>query len=459
MNYIVRGGWSLQKTAVTLLTISVIFLLSYTYSQNDYLFSDEVRWADLSYSTDGESWSEQVPTDSLFWIRGKLLVTDSTNDYDGVYIGLTGQYTVYWDSVEVGSNGSKDQAATISYYQPLDNEQLSLGPHVIELLVKPYRWIHKDRLYAGVILGNIRKFTIEPLIQFACVAVFIGLLLVIWASLYSRVWSDSVLWLIGSIILYLVLNFSKSIYNYPAAYHDFRLVIYGFSNVLLSLALIYYSLGQIGFKKYRWLLIPASLLLTSIFFFANSYDHAKWYILISAQVISLTVLLTDMTRIKISFLFVMHLYMVIIIQFESGLLMVVGYAMLALIEYVESLLPQPVEIQVKEPPQHLIATFGGDKKVVLLSEIVAIKGANNYTELILMNQERYLCDQSMKEIMEVVPNHYLRVHKSYIVDLKKIDTIHTNRAGGKILTMKNQIQLPVGRAYKHDLIDRLNHQL
>lgn len=454
----VRNGWSVHKTVVTMLVVIVIGLLSYIYGENNYLFSEEVRWADLSYSVDRVAWQEEVPTDSIFWVRGKLLVSDTVNDYNGVFIGLAGDYQVYWDSLWVGENGTSSEHGAINYYQPLDSAQLTLGAHTIELHVVPSRLFFSDRLYAGVIMGNVQRFGREPLVQFVCIGVIIGLLVVIWGTLYLREWPAEVLWLIMATIGYLLLNFTKVYYNYAVDLHDWRLLAYGFSNVLLSLALINYTLGQIGFRRLQWLMLPLSLLISAVFWFPE-YDSIRQYVLIGGQVISLSLLFFNIAKIKVSFLLVTHLYLLVMVQFETGLLLMVGYVVLPLLEYIESILPKPVVLSVKEPPEHLIASFGGGKKVVLLSEVVAIKGANNYTELILMNQERYLCDQSMKQISEMMPDYYLRVHKSFIVDLRKVDTIHTNRAGGKVLTMKNQLQLPVGRAYKHDLVDRLNHRI
>lgn len=458
MNYIVRNGWSVQRTIIAILSAVLIFLLVYIYSSNDYFFGDEVRWAHLSYSTDREHWQPEIPADSVIWIRGQLFVEDSINDFDGLLIGLSGDYEIYWDSVRIGQNGTASEHGTIQCYQHLDTSQLSVGEHLVELHTRPSRMLYADKLFAGVILGNLQRFSREPFVQFACIAVVIGLLVMVWASLYVKEWHSEVLWLIGSIVLYLALNYTKVFYNYPVHFHDWRLLLYGFTNVLLSTSLISYTLGQIGVIKFKRLLLPVTLLL-SLVFLIPQYDSLRLYILMVGQVISMTLLLANINRIKISFLLVIHIYLLVTLQFERGLLMVIGYVLFALLEYVESILPQPVEMHVKEPPEHLMATFGGNKKMVLLSEVVAIKGANNYTELILANQERYLCDQSLKQISENVPDYFLRIHKSYIVDLRRVDTIHTNRAGGKVLTMKNQIEFPVGRAYKHDLIDRLNQKI
>lgn len=448
-------SWSVEKSVITLLMIATISILAYSYSRNEYFFSDQVRWADLSFSTDREEWKEQMPDSDSLWIRGKLWIQDSTHDYNGLFIGIDGNYEVFWDGVWVGRNGSEDEKGTINFYQPLDSAQVTPGSHMVEaqVIVKGFR-LHDD-MYAGMILGNIRGFTFDPLVQFSCVAVLIGLLLVLWATLYNKKWAGAALWLVATNILYLLLNFSKTIYNYPVDYHGIRLMLYGFSTILLSLALINYSLRQINLTKYQWTILPFSLVLSSIFLIA-SYDEARWYILIIGQVISMTILLIEIRQFKKALLIIIHLYLLVVVQFEVGFLMVIGYLAIVLIDYFESTLPEQVELKIKDPPTHLMASFAGEKKLVMLSEVVAIKGANNYSELILMNQERYLCDKSLGKLMEEVPAHFARVHKSFIVDLRRVDTIRTNRAGGRVLTLKNQLELPVGRTYKYEVIDRFN---
>lgn len=72
---------------------------------------------------------------------------------------------------------------------------------------------------------------------------------------------------------------------------------------------------------------------------------------------------------------------------------------------------------------------------IYLDDILFIEGLKDYIS-IYTKSERILTLQSMKKIDEILPNHlFVRVHKSYIVALDKIESIERSRIliGDKII--------------------------
>lgn len=81
-----------------------------------------------------------------------------------------------------------------------------------------------------------------------------------------------------------------------------------------------------------------------------------------------------------------------------------------------------------------------------LSDILYLEGLKDYVS-IYTTKERILTLQTMKKMEEMLPsNRFVRVHKSYIVSLEKIETIERQR----IFIGKNMI--PVGDSFQKDFM-------
>lgn len=65
-----------------------------------------------------------------------------------------------------------------------------------------------------------------------------------------------------------------------------------------------------------------------------------------------------------------------------------------------------------------------DRRVHLVSpnDILLIKGLGNYVEIKLMNQKVLTCYVSMKKILSQLDEDFVRVHKSYIVNKKHLES-------------------------------------
>src|ERR1700761_6124920 len=120
---------------------------------------------------------------------------------------------------------------------------------------------------------------------------------------------------------------------------------------------------------------------------------------------------------------------------------------------------QPIVQQVVAQPQ---ADFSNDFifvkseykiQKVYLNQILYIEGLKDYIS-IFTESERIITLQNMKKMEDTLPeNHFVRVHKSYIVALSKIDSIERSRIsiGDKTI--------PIGDTYRDNffkLIDGKN---
>lgn len=99
----------------------------------------------------------------------------------------------------------------------------------------------------------------------------------------------------------------------------------------------------------------------------------------------------------------------------------------------------------KEPEQitEIEVKHDGVLKTIQTRDILYIEAVGNYIRLHMTSGKPVLITQTMKYILSVLPpQHFIRIHKSYIV---KRDAITTSKKTE--VTLSNGTVLPVGRKY------------
>jgi two-component system, LytTR family, response regulator len=92
---------------------------------------------------------------------------------------------------------------------------------------------------------------------------------------------------------------------------------------------------------------------------------------------------------------------------------------------------------------------GTETHQVKLSDILFISKESNYLEVHTLHK-KILVRGNMNEIFSWLPtSQFCRTHKSYIVNLKKVDTIESHQV--KI----NKVAIPLGSSYREDFLSRL----
>ena len=88
---------------------------------------------------------------------------------------------------------------------------------------------------------------------------------------------------------------------------------------------------------------------------------------------------------------------------------------------------------------------------VNFKDILFIEAMDNYVILKITDGDQYVLHSSMKDIEARVPQlTFARVHRSYIVQIDKIQSIEEN-----LLVVEGN-RIPVGKSYKDALMERLN---
>lgn len=88
---------------------------------------------------------------------------------------------------------------------------------------------------------------------------------------------------------------------------------------------------------------------------------------------------------------------------------------------------------------------------IILEDIQYIEGLDDYVQIYLENKPKLVARMSMKNMIELLPSDYfLRIHRSYIVPIKKIETFDS-----KQISIQNKI-FPIGDTYKEEVNVKLN---
>ena len=89
---------------------------------------------------------------------------------------------------------------------------------------------------------------------------------------------------------------------------------------------------------------------------------------------------------------------------------------------------------------------------IAISDIRYIEGMSEYLKIHLESQPKPIVTLlSMKKMEEFLPSHFMRIHRSYIINLKKIQEVNKNR-----VIMDSETYLPIGDNYKDAFNDYLS---
>jgi DNA-binding LytR/AlgR family response regulator len=111
-----------------------------------------------------------------------------------------------------------------------------------------------------------------------------------------------------------------------------------------------------------------------------------------------------------------------------------------------TLSPTTLSNEKAEEPTFMF--FKADKKIYkyYLSEIIFIEGSGNYVKIHSLSEKPLMVLEKLSDIQSKLPaKQFLRVHKSFIVNVSHIQKIE-----GNLLSIK-EIQIPVSSTYKHNL--------
>ncbi len=98
-------------------------------------------------------------------------------------------------------------------------------------------------------------------------------------------------------------------------------------------------------------------------------------------------------------------------------------------------------------PTRFIARTGSKLLFIRVSDVDWIDGADNYVRLHVGGREHFVRDTLKSIERQLDPTIFVRVHRSTIVNLERLDTMKTHDHGEYVLTMKDGAKLTTSRTY------------
>lgn len=93
----------------------------------------------------------------------------------------------------------------------------------------------------------------------------------------------------------------------------------------------------------------------------------------------------------------------------------------------------------------------GNIQLILIENVLFIKGAGAYTELFLTDGTKELHDKSLEKLEQLLSSSFTRIHKSYLVKMSEVKGISVESGSKYMAELKDGTLVPVGRTRYKDL--------
>jgi len=87
---------------------------------------------------------------------------------------------------------------------------------------------------------------------------------------------------------------------------------------------------------------------------------------------------------------------------------------------------------------------------IIFDDILYLKSAHVYTEIFQINNQKLVIRASLSDIISKLNKNFVRIHRSYIINIKYLEQIKLNTA-----KIKDEI-LPIGKKYNQNLLDLID---
>lgn len=104
-------------------------------------------------------------------------------------------------------------------------------------------------------------------------------------------------------------------------------------------------------------------------------------------------------------------------------------------------------VENESPPERLLIKKLGREFLIQTADIEWIEASGNYANLHIKNSV-YPMRMTMDKLEKLLPSHFIRIHRSTIVNLKQIRDVQPLDTGDHQVTLHNQTLLTLSRRYR-----------
>lgn len=125
-------------------------------------------------------------------------------------------------------------------------------------------------------------------------------------------------------------------------------------------------------------------------------------------------------------------------------------------ERVETAIQRLLNRQHQSNCKYLTYQQRNELKMLAVEDIVFIKAAGHYSEINTRDDKELLHEKNLEALIQVLPENFMRIHRSYIVNLNYIGSLQADSGSKYTLHLENNVSLPVGRTRVIKLKETLN---
>jgi len=111
-------------------------------------------------------------------------------------------------------------------------------------------------------------------------------------------------------------------------------------------------------------------------------------------------------------------------------------------------------LQEKKPELHqlVLPTLEGFD-VIKTENVIRLQGNGNFTDIFLHGKQKKMVCRFLKYFEELLPDHFIRIHKSHIINIKSIVSYH--KGSGGYVTLEDGNEIEVSATFKDGLLKLL----
>lgn len=433
------------------------------------------------------------PQNTAIWIKTKLTITTdmlSNQRPYSVYVSGKASSRVYFNGKLIGQNGTPSLLASDEVPGKIDS-RFYVSPELVNkvdnelvLLLSSHHGLIKLKSPLNFI-GFGEYSDLSSLLQVATWSSYIPLGALILGTLYFAAScfspvqrNNNRLFLLMSLFAasQLTAELTRTLVSYDYPLHDYRLLTIVSLAFAFGVCLLTYMTFNFSVKRRKtWIFLGSLLTLVCISSIPGFDSKAAIAILIPCFVsigIIVRHILVTRTKQPLSYLVVFVLLGGLIIfdlnrfhdlQFYYittgmlGFLFIQRALMLAKEQQKRKYEEQQVaklqlkleQNQQKIKPNKLKINSAGKIELISTNEIAFCKASGDYVEIHLMNKREKLFSGNLKELEKQLPTTFLRVHRSYVVNVDVIlclrkQGVDSNQGSGS-LELTSGHQVPVSR--------------
>lgn len=272
---------------------------------------------------------------------------------------------------------------------------------------------------------------------------------------------------------------SRAVFSYSYPFHDLRLMLIASFSLSFGVCLLYFIAIKLELPKARlWTLIGGVASIVTVYFVPGFDPKTAFAILVpscfSAVLIAVQLYYRPSKELLISLLVFLAFISVVIMtlsRFHDILFYYIITAVLGFLfiqqalklnreqrqrgieqQQIAKLQFKLEQNQQKQQPQKISINSAGKVELIASEAIAYCKASGDYVELYLDGDKEILFSGNLKELEAQLPTTFLRVHRSYLVNMDYIRSLSSKSlmqekaiSGGGFLILDGDHEVPVSR--------------